>query len=191
LQFSHHIKGGIIAHIARRLFHIAMVMVPFFYYYFLIHLAPLKIIHLCILGFIFFVFLFEKFRLRTRLILFAQRAHESSQISTFAWTILSLGIVLIFSPSISFSVPIIATCALVDPLLGEMRLYHTNKKIIIIVGVLVSVAIWFVASKYYGFPLWYGMIIAPISVAVEWPAIKWIDDNALMLLVPLVLVWIF
>lgn len=180
------INGGVIAHISRRLFHCSMIIVPLVYYYFLIHFASQKILDLIILAFIFLVFLLEKFRIRMKLVLFGQRLHEATHISSFAWTMLGLGIILLLSPSVSFSIPIILTCAMVDPLLGELRSHKINKKIIVVIGVFTALFIWFVCAAIYHFPFWYGIIIAPITVAVEWPSLKWIDDNALMLIVPLI-----
>lgn len=187
---SHSTKGGSIAHIARRIFHVSIIIAPFVYYYFLEPLAKPKILRLCILAFIFFVFLFEKLRIRMRLVLFGQRLHEATHISAFAWTMLSLGIVLLLSPSAGYPVAIITTCALVDPLVGEMRLHAVNNKIILLTGILVALAIWLACARIYHFPAWVAVIIAPITAAVEWPTLKWIDDNALMLLVPLVIVFI-
>ncbi len=188
---KHLTHGGTIAHIARRIFHIAMLAIPFLYYYFLIPHIPIKILHLIVLAFIFFVFLFEKLRIRMRLVLFGQRLHEATHISAFAWTMLAMGLLLLFSPSMSMSIPIVATCAFVDPLVGEMRLHHMHKKIIIAAGILAALMIWIFCAWFYHFPLWLGMVIAPITVAVEWPTLKWIDDNALMLLVPLGVVLIY
>lgn len=187
---SYEIKGGIVAHIARRAFHVSMLIVPLIYYYWFIHLASEKILHLIILAFIFLVFLFEKFRIRTRLVLFGQRLHEATHISAFAWTMLSMGVVLILSPSVSFSIPIVATCALVDPLMGELRAHHIDKKIMIFIGVLTAAIIWLFCAATYHFSFWFALVLAPITVAVEWPSFRWIDDNALMLLVPLFIILI-
>jgi len=181
-------QGGSTAHFARRLFHISMIGVPFLYYYFLVNLATPKILHLIMLSFIFLIFLLEKLRIRMRLVLFGQRLHEATHISAFAWTMLSLGIILIFSPEASFSIPIIATCAMVDPLLGEMRAFHIDKILTIVCGIILALFIWLTCAWIYHFPLWIGCVIAPITVAAEWPSLKWIDDNALMLCVPLVIV---
>jgi hypothetical protein len=178
------IKGGAVAHLSRRAFHVAMLIIPLVYYYFLNAHVSQKVLHLTILAFIFFVFLFEKLRIRMRLVLFAQRFHEATHISAFGWTMLSLGIILFFLPSATFSIPIVATCAIVDPLLGEMRLQNMKKELIISIGVVVALLIWFLCAWIYHFPAWISVIIAPITVAVEWPSLKWIDDNALMLLVP-------
>lgn len=189
MQTSDIIRGGTFAHIARRLFHALMIIVPFFYYYFFTNHFSEKYLHLAILAFIFLVFLFEKLRIRMKLVLFAQKLHEASRISAFAWTMLSLGIILLFAP-VYFAVPIIFTCAFVDPLLGEMRLRHFNKKNIIAAGIFVALIIWIVCAVIYHFPFWFGIILAPLSIAAEWPNLKWIDDNAMMLILPLMVVMI-
>lgn len=183
-------KGGAIAHVLRRLFHVSMLVIPFCYYYFFTHLASQKTLRLIILAFIFLIFLFEKFRIRARLVLFGQRLHEATHISAFAWTMLSIGIILFFAP-VYFAIPIVACCAFVDPLMGEMRLYQVSKYKIMMVGVILALIIWLACALFYHFPVWYGVIIAPITVAAEWPSFKWIDDNALMLLVPLLIVSLF
>ena len=36
-----------------------------------------------------------------------------------------------------------------------------------------------------GTPLWLAPIMAPLCVAAEWPRLRWIDDNATILLIPL------
>lgn len=182
------IRGGFVAHIARRLFHLTMLAVPFVYYHFFTHIADQKTLRLLLLAFVFFIFLFEKLRIRMRLVLFGQRFHEATHLSTFAWTMLSLAVILFFAP-LSFAVPIIATCALVDPLLGEMRLHQVNKKIMVTLGVFVASAIWFFCAWFYHFSGWY-ILLAPVAVAAEWPRLTWIDDNAMMLLIPLAMIFL-
>lgn len=178
-------KGGMIAHCARRLFHMLIIPIAFFYYYFLVFHLPQKILSLSVLAMIFFVFLFEKLRIRAKLVLFGQRLYEAARISAFAWTMLSLGIILLVLP-VQFAIPIVSVCGLVDPLLGEMRLHHINKKMVFAVGCGAAWLIWFLAAHLYHFSVWYGVILAPITVIVELPSLKWIDDNALMMLVPLI-----
>lgn len=175
-----------VAHIARRIIHVSILLAPIIYYYFLVPVFSTRVLHASIFIVIFFVFLLEKMRLRARLVLFAQRSYEATHISAFAWTILSLGLVLVFSPSVMYSVPIVATCALVDPLLGEMRLSHFNKPLTLILGIVLALLIWIMSARHYHFPLFFAYILAPLSVLVEWPKISWIDDNALMMLVPLI-----
>lgn len=184
---SHNTNGGIIPHIARRCIHSAMLSVPLLYYHFL-YLFTQKTWHLAIIIFIFFVFLFEKLRIRYRLVFFAQRAYEATQISAFAWTILSLGILLLLSPAASYAIAIVATCAFVDPLMGELRLLKINTVWVIFAGILMGIIIWAMCAWIYHIPFWFALLMPPIAVAAEWPMIKWIDDNAMMLLVPLAVV---
>lgn len=183
-------NDGIIAHIARRFIHVSMLIVPLLYY----HFSPLfsvKTLRLSIIIFIFFIFLVEKLRIRYRLVFFGQRAYEAMQISAFAWTMLSLGIILLFSPSVAYSIAIIATCAFVDPLMGEMRLRKINQSRVVASGILMGMIVWAACSIVYHLPFWLVVLMPPIAVAAEWPKLKWIDDNALMLLVPLVVVLAF
>lgn len=176
------------SHYARRIIHLSILIIPFAYYYFLTPLFSERILHAALFIFIFFVFLLEKLRLRMKLVLFAQRQYEATHISAFAWTMLAIGLVLIFSPAVSFSIAIIATCALVDPLVGEMRLHHFNKIAIFISGFILALLVWITCALYYHFSLYFAFILAPISVVVEWPQMRWVDDNALMLLVPLTII---
>lgn len=183
------IKGGVIAHVIRRCIHVAMLGIPIIYFYALAPYFSQKILHVGILVFIFFVFLFEKLRIRTRLVMFAQRLHEASRVSSFAWTMLSIGIILFFAP-LHFAIPLIATCAFVDPMMGELRLHHANKKIVIAFGILLALIIWFICAAIYHFSFWIGILPAVIAVIIEQPNLKWIDDNALMMLVPMLVVLI-
>jgi hypothetical protein len=189
MQTANEIRGGNPAHFIRRFIHIAMLVIPIGYYYFLVPHVPEKILHVGILVFIFLVFLFEKLRIRVRLVLFAQRLHEASHLSAFAWTMLAIGIIL-FSLPVHFAIPIIATCAFVDPLMGELRLHHVNKKSVIAFGIFLALLIWFICAVIYHFSFWYGILPAIIAVIIEQPNLKWIDDNALMLLVPMLVILI-
>lgn len=179
------INGGTIAHIARRFFHMAMLIVPFLYYDFFAPLVTKKIAHLTLIAIIFFVFLLEKLRIRYRLVFFGQRFYEAVRISAFAWTLLSLALVLIFSPSVAYAVPIIATCAFVDPLMGELRLRKIKSPWVVAAGICAGVVVWCVCVSIYHLPFWLALLMPPIAVAAEWPQLKWIDDNAMMMLVPL------
>lgn len=181
-------KGGKPAHFFRRFFHMGMVIIPFIYYFYLIPYVPTKNLHILLMIFIIFILVLEFLRVRFKIILIAQRSHEATQISSLGWTLMAMSILLIFSPSYAFSIPIVATCAFVDPLIGEMRLKHFNTYYIILIGLLLTLIIWLLCAWYYHFSWWIAFLIAPITIAVEWPSLKWIDDNALMLLVPLLVV---
>lgn len=183
-------KGGVPAHIARRFFHLSMILVPFFYYHFLIHLFFLPTLKITLILFLFLVILFEIIRVRLGIVLFAQRLHEATHFSAFGWTMLSLGLILLFSPSPAYSFAIIISCALADPLLGELRARQIDAWKIASMGMLVVLIVWLAVAHFYHIAYAWAFLMAPITVAVEWPSLKWIDDNAMMMLVPLVIVFL-
>ena len=45
--------------------------------------------------------------------------------------------------------------------------------------------IWFFSSIFLGTPYWLVFIMSPLAIASEWPSLKYIDDNATMILIPL------
>ena len=178
-----------LAHIMRRCIHVSMLAIPVVYYYFLTPNFSTTIVDSILLIFLLIVIVFETLRLRAGLVLFGQRVYEKKQVSAFAWTMSSMVVVLFLSPSAAFTMAIVATCAFVDPLLGEMRSHQCGALMTIFSGLFVALLIWLGCAWFYHFPLRYAVILAPISVIVENPTWRWIDDNALMLLVPLGVVW--
>lgn len=182
-------KGGLWAYWLRRFIHVSMALLPLLYYRFggfiadTFHILPWQFV----IAVIIFCIILEALRLFFRITVVGQREHERWHISSFAWGLISLGLVLILLPPL-FAIPIIWSCALVDPLLGELRRFHVQKKWIISIGLLALFAIWCLGNFLLGTPLYYAFIMAPIILAAEWPNLKWIDDNAMMQLVPLAVV---
>src|SRR3990167_554633 len=170
-MMSYVIKGGFAGHAARRLIHMAMLITPFVYYYWLT--LPWVLV-----GALVIVAIFEIIRMHFGWVLFAQREHEAQHISSFAWTIFSLVMVLLFSPSASFSMPIIACCALIDPLVGEMRARSIAPMIVFTTGFFIAMLIWFICAWIYALPFWLMGLMSPVVIAAEWPSFRWIDDNA-------------
>jgi len=166
----------------------AMVFVPYGYYHHGEAIASFFDISLpFFLWLLFLLILFlEIIRLITKFQIFGQRSYERVRVSAFAWGALSLLLVLIGSPQ-PYGYPIIAACALGDPLVGELRLRSIRPLYVVAIGFIFILMIWLLAWYYLQTPWWWGLIMAPITVAVEWPQLKWIDDNALMQLVPLTL----
>ncbi|UVE59530.1 hypothetical protein [Coxiella-like endosymbiont] len=60
-------------------------------------------------------------------ILWGQREREVKNISSFTWTVVSLCVVLLLAPGKQYAIPIIASCAFVDPFLGELRRTQLNR----------------------------------------------------------------
>lgn len=183
----HGTRGGITAHLLRRCIHLSIILFPLFYYFYLAPIFSFLQLRLFLCVFIGVIVLFESLRIKKRVVFFGQRHHEATHFSAFGWTMISLAIIFLVMPTPVFALPIIVSCALADPLMGEMRLRQKNKLLTAFLGVFVIAVVWFCFAKYFHFSCWY-LLLAPLTVAVEWPSFRWIDDNALMLLVPLVVV---
>jgi len=131
----------------------------------------------------------EAWRLCTGWIAFGQRSREARQISSFSWGLMSIFLVLLFAPGKAFAIPIIISCALGDPLLGELRRLRIAKLWVALIGLVFIAGLWAVSTYYLGTPLWWAFVMGPFIVLCEWPNLSWIDDNAMMQLLPLLLVW--
>ena len=68
-------------------------------------------------------------------------------------------------------------------------------KAAIIVGLVVSYSVWMISVTLFSTPFLAALFLAPLTVAGEVPRVTWIDDNATMILFPLVPLlfthWIF
>ena len=185
--------GGLRGHIFRRLIHIAMMIIPFLYYWngtsisnFFFELEPKQFVS--IVAFIFL--LTEIIRLKMGFVVFGQRDYESKQISAFFWGGSSVCLVLILSPEIgiqnsAFGFPLILGLTLIDPLMGELRRANWSSRNVILIAYIGTILIWISCHYFLDTPLFIAPFISAIVVASEWPRLTWIDDNATMLLIPL------
>lgn len=191
---THYTKtnGGLSGYILRRSVHVAMLIVPPLYYAYAPSVAGffgLSPPHL-LLIIIALNILFEIVRLKRGWVLWGQRQREAKNISSLAWTVLSVCLVLLLAPGESYAVPIIWSCAIVDPLLGELRRTQLNTSWIFLIGVMVVILIWWLASWWFNVEWLLALLMGPMTVMLEWPNLRWIDDNALMQLVPLLVILI-
>lgn|SRR3990167_9491483 len=180
-------QGGVAGHVARRLIHLSILVTPFLYYFFLLPQFSVLFAHGVLIVIITGVLAFEFIRIRFGFVLFGQRYYEEDRVSAFAWTISSLCVLFLFSPSIALSLPIVTACALVDPLMGEMRLRRLPASLTLGLGFFLVLFIWLLSVTHLGIPWWFAWFAATVTILVEYPSFQWIDDNALMLLVPLLL----
>ena len=67
---------------------------------------------------------------------------------------------------------------------------QTGLKMAVLGGLAASYAIWFGSSYFLGTPFLASLILAPLTVLGELPSVKWIDDNATMVLLPLIVLLI-
>ena|SRR3990167_2077862 len=182
--------GGVSGHILRRLIHLSIIITPFYYYAYLPQRYSLAQRHQFLYCWIAMVVIVELIRVRHRFIIFGQRRYEENRFSALGWTLVSLGVVFLFSPGMAYSLPIITACALADPLMGELRLRKFSPHKVSFIGMLVIFLIWLGAVFYFDLPFWLIGVMPPLTVLVERPTLHWIDDNALMLLVPLAVILI-
>jgi len=186
-------RGGGFGYLIRRLIHISSFVIPLIYYDFgqpiaaVFHITPTVLLW-CLIG---VVIILEVMRLCFGWLAFGQRQHETKQISSFAWAAVSIFLVLLFAPGKAYAIPIIWSCAFGDPLLGELRRFRLRTVWVIIIGVVFIAGIWWLSTVWLGTPWWWALLMGPLIVASEWPNFRWIDDNATMQLLPLLLVWLF
>ena len=185
---SHHFTiGGVWGHIVRRTTHFFIAVVPIIYYYF----GPSIYTHTNVspqkwtLVIFSLVTFFEIVRLRRGWVLFGQRNHEAVQPSSFFWASLGVTATLLLAPSAQTAIPIIWTCAFIDPLVGEMRHLKVPRWIVIVLGLLSTMLIWWIATWWLGTTWWLAFVMAPIALLAEWPNWRWLDDNVLIQVLPL------
>ena len=184
--------GGRTGHLLRRCIHVLMLLIPIAYYYW----GDL-IYHYCnhpkfefILIIFALVITAEILRMKKRYLIFGQRSHEATHISSFAWGAMAMAIVLLLVPNPIYAIPIVAGCAVGDPLIGALK-SRIPAYLARFIAFLVIAFVWWVCGHYMPLPVWFPAVIALVTVLVEWPNLTWIDDNALMQLVPLFILLFF
>jgi len=191
-----HSIGGMGGHAFRRLTHVSMASIPYLYYvhgekissYFSLQAREFVSV-ICVI-----ILIAEGIRLRTGIVIVGQREYESSQISALAWGALAVALALLVSPegenggmeSGKYGAPIILGMTLVDPLMGEVKRTKKNLNAAIIAGLVVSYTVWVGCHFWIGTDLIVALLLAPLTVLGELPRTRVIDDNATMVLFPLV-----
>lgn len=178
-------KGGAAGHWWRRLVHVLIAVLPILYYqYGGIVSAWFGATPMMLLLFVFALnILLEAIRLYFGITIWGHRDFESKQISSFAWGMFAICLVLLFFPPM-FSIPIIWGCAFVDPLLGELRRTKLSFWLIEFIGLIALLLVWWIATWWLRTPWWFALFMAPVALLSEWPTLKCVDDNATMQLVP-------
>lgn len=188
--------GGVKGHWMRRLVHVTMIILPVLYFHYgavwagFLALTPVQLLMAVLLV----ILLFEALRLHFGWLLFGQRAHERYLPSSFVWGAGAICITMAGVPGgyengFAFALPLIAVLAIVDPLVGECRRLQCPAWLVACIGYWVGFVIWALAAWHFQFSLWSVPIMPAVAVAAEWPQLKCIDDNAAMLLLPLLVLW--
>ena len=179
--------GGMSGHIFRRLFHLVMFIIPVLYFEYGQDLAKkvgmtldeivATVVLIAVIG--------EMIRLRLGFTVFGQREYESKQVSALAWGALAIGLVLLITPTKEYAYPLILSLTFGDPFMGELRRKGIESRSVIVAACVLVLGIWLACWYVFGTPIIVCLIVAPITVLAETPRLRYIDDNATMLLIPL------
>ena len=183
-----HSVGGVKGHLFRRAFHLAMSAIPFVYFEYgekISDIFGLEVSQFVSAATILLIVI-EAIRLKLGFTIFGQRDYEAKQVSALAWGGIAIGLTLIALPNNpEFIWPLVLSLSLGDPFLGELRRKGIESRNVVIIGSIFIAAIWLASWNFVDTPIILVAIMGPICVAAEWPRLRWIDDNATMLLIPL------
>jgi len=195
IDHARHSIGGDYGHIFRRLTHVSMALIPVLYYVYgqeissRLNLSPEEFVSLTCVT----ILLVEAIRLKSGIVIVGQREYEASQISALAWGTFAVSLALLTAPTMGgegiqagvFGIPIILGLCIVDPVMGEVKRRTSGMQSAILIGGVVSYAIWLGCTFYLDTPLIASVLLAPLTVIGELPRTNIIDDNATMVLIPL------
>ena len=182
--------GGVSGHLLRRGIHLAMSFLPFLYFEFGEDVADTVSLSLeqVVSSVILVAIAGETLRLRMGWTIVGQRSYEAKQVSALAWGALGVGLVFLLTPDASYAYPLILSLSLGDPLLGELRRKGASTQTVVWAGIIGIALIWAACAMLVATPWLLVPLMAPICVAAEWPRLRYIDDNATMLLIPLAVI---
>ncbi|UCG70102.1 MAG: hypothetical protein JSV09_03555 [Thermoplasmata archaeon] len=173
--------------IFRRIFH--MTAVVYLVYYILPEeLLPGFYKWYGVLIVILFALSVEGVRLKTGKIFFGLRKYEKRQISAFAWFAIGMGCALLLF-KMEYVVPVVIGMAFTDPLIGEIKrrrekLYPTLP--LIFYGAIVFLCLFFLTEVAIILLILFTFLATISAIFAEWWKVKYIDDDFLMLVIPLV-----
>ncbi|MFQ6120846.1 MAG: hypothetical protein ACE5KE_13315 [Methanosarcinales archaeon] len=134
------------------------------------------------------VLLIEAIRIKTNRVFFGLREYERWQISAFAWAAIGIALSFLFFPK-KFVVPTIIGMAFIDPMIGEIQIHKKEwypfvPALCYALILLVCLILWSTYSVRY--ILLFTVVGTIVAIASEYPKYKYIDDDFLMLMAPLV-----
>ncbi|MBT4069979.1 MAG: hypothetical protein HOL72_06110 [Euryarchaeota archaeon] len=180
-------KGGVYGHVLRRGIHLGLSFIPFIYFEFGKDFANMVGLNLpqFVSAIIIALIIAEAIRLKFSITIFGQREYEAHQVSALGWGAIGIGLVILMAPAEEYIWPLILSLSLGDPLMGELRRKGFEDKQVMIYSTLAIAAIWMACWHFFATPLWLVPLMAPLCMISEWPRLRWIDDNATMVLIPL------
>ena len=179
--------GGMSGHIFRRFFHLAMFIIPVLYFEYGEDVADKVGMTLdeVVATFVLVAVIGEMIRLKLGFTVFGQREYESKQVSALAWGALAIGLVLLITPTKEYAYPSNFLFNFWRPFHGRITQKGMDSRSVIIAACVFLIGIWLACWYAFGTPILVCLIVAPIAVLAETPRLRYIDDNATMLLIPL------
>mgnify|MGYP001132871429 FL=1 len=195
IDHAEHSVGGAGGHWFRRLTHVGMCVIPFAYHLWgdsiagTVSMTPSDFV-IAVAGFFIAI---EAIRIKFGIIIVGQREYEAKQVSALAWGAVAVCLTLILAPQEGegleagkYTIPIICGLTFVDPIMGEVKRAKMGMQSAVLVGLAVSYTIWMGSVALFSTPFLVAVLLAPLTVAGEVPRVSWIDDNATMILFPLI-----
>jgi len=135
------------------------------------------------------IILIEYFRLNGAFTLDGMRDYEDTRIAGFVWFATGTCMILFFYemgifPEI-FAVSTIIMASFVDPLIGEVNRKYGDKE-----GILAGLIGSFVIYQMILGVLFYSFVGSVVAVIVERPKFKWLDDDLLIQIFPIMVMTI-
>ncbi len=178
--------------IFRRIFHMTAV-VYLVYYLIPEELSPGFFKWHGVLIIVFAALIAEMLRLRRAKLVFGMRYYEERRISAYAWFALGMGIALLIF-EMKYVVPVVIGMAVIDPLIGEVRrkkkrLYPTFPSILY--GAIMFLSLFILSGMAFIWLLFFTIIGTVSAISAEQWDLKYVDDDFLMLVIPLITLSMF
>ena len=179
--------GGMKGHLFRRSIHLGISFLPLIYFEWGNSVSDSLGLTLpqFVSTMVFLLFAAEATRLKFGITIYGQREYEARQISALGWGAFGIGLVFLLAPTKEYIWPLILSLSLGDPFLGEMRRKGMDTRNVILSSTLFLFVVWVACWHFVQTPFWLAFLFAPLCVASEWPRLRYIDDNATMVLIPL------
>ncbi len=179
--------GGMKGHLFRRSIHLGMSFLPLIYFEWGNSVSDSLGLTLpqFVSTMVFLLFAAEATRLKFGITIYGKREYEARQISALGWGAFGIGLVFLLAPTKEYIWPLILSLSLGDPFLGEMRRKGMDTRNVILSSTLFLFVVWVACWHFVQTPFWLAFLFAPLCVASEWPRLRYIDDNATMVLIPL------
>jgi hypothetical protein len=178
--------------IFRRIFHMT-AMVYLVYYIIPDELSPGFFKWHGVLIIVFAALIAEMLRLRRTKLVFGMRYYEERRISAYAWFALGMGIALLIF-EMKYVVPVVIGMAVIDPLIGEVR--RRKKRLYpalpsILYGAIMFLSLFILTGISLIWLLLFTVIGTVSAISAEQWDIKYVDDDFLMLVIPLITLAMF